>query len=485
MVALLVLFAAPIGLLDQLLGMALAGVVIVAAVRRPDRALLALAVFLPLQKYLVAFVFRLGGPLALVRGLGWLKEALMISILAAGLHAFRTARRQIDAVDRVAILWLAGVTLYFALPTLLSAPGAPEGLDVRLQGYRANAFFVLLFLGARHAPLPNGFARKLAKTLGVVLGIVAAAGVYQFVDPHGWIRFTQDVVQVPRYQNLVQGLTPRQLQQDFGWLYLTPVRVGSVLVNPTEFCDLLLIGLAIAIDRAARGGARLSLIVATGAIGMGLVVSRTRVDLIAAGIIVLLLLRPAPRHVAAARARVGLLIALGVILVAPFQIGTRITGGEGGSASSGAHVDEFVGGLERIEHEPRGFGLGTNPNVGARFGLAQTYISDNSYLQVGNELGVVMMAVFLALVISILVALRRADRAPPHPHHSAPLAGPVFAVGIGLSFVAMLHQVWLSIPVSWLFFAVAGVALSRDDHEPVVPEPVAGWVDDARTRTGR
>jgi hypothetical protein len=476
MVAFLVLFAAPIGLLDQLLGMALAGVVIVAAVRRPDRALLALAVFLPLQKYLVAFVFRLGAPLAMVRGLGWLKEALMLSVLAAGLHAFRTARRQIDAVDRVALLWLAGVTLYFALPTLLSAPGAPTHLDVRVQGYRANAFFVLLFLGARHAPLPAGFARRFAKTLGAVLGLVAAAGVYQFIDPHGWIRFTQEVVQVPRYQNLVQGLTPRQLQQDFGWLYLTPVRVGSVLVNPTEFCDLLLIGLALAIDRAARGAAHLPLVVATGAIGMGLVVSRTRVDLIAAAIIVLLLLRPAPRHVAAARARIGLLIVLGVILVAPFQIGTRITGGEGGSESSGAHIDEFLGGLERIEHEPRGFGLGTNPNVGARFGLAQTYISDNSYLQVGNELGVVMMALFLAMVIIILVALRRAERAPPHPHHSPPLAGPVFAVGIGLSFVAMLHQVWLSIPVSWLFFAAAGVALSRDDHEPVASD-AATWVD--------
>ena len=184
--------------------------------RRPDRALLALAVFLPLQKYLVAFVFRLGAPLPIVRGMGWLKEALMLSVLAAGLHAFRTARRQIDAVDRVALLWLAGVTLYFALPTLLSAPGAPESLDVRVQGYRANAFFVLLFLGARHAPLPAGTAKKLAKTLGAVLALVAVGGVYQFIDPHGWIRFTQEVVQVPRYQHLVQGLTPRQLEQDFG-----------------------------------------------------------------------------------------------------------------------------------------------------------------------------------------------------------------------------------------------------------------------------
>ena len=86
-----------------------------------------------------------------------------------------------------------------------------------------------------------------------VIVLVAAAGIYQFIDPQGWIRFTFDVVGLPQYQSAVQGLTPAQLQQDFGWLFLDPVRVGSVLISPFEFVDLLLVGLALVVDRLVRG----------------------------------------------------------------------------------------------------------------------------------------------------------------------------------------------------------------------------------------
>lgn len=467
---LLVFSAASIGLLDFLVGLALAGVVIVATMRRPGGALLVLTVFLPLQKYLVAFAYRLDLPLAAVRGFGWLKEGILIGVAAAAIHAFRQAGRKLDGLDRLALAWIAGVTLYLLLPSIMSAPDAPLGLNPRIQGFRANAFFVILFLAARHAPLPPDLRRRFARTLGGVLALVALLGVYQFIDPQGWIHFTTDIAQVPRYQQDVQGLTPAQLHQDFGWLSLDPVRVGSVLIVPTEFVDLLLIALAVAIERLTRGRARLVLAVATASIAFAMVASRTRIDLVAAAIVLVLLLRPAPGRVAASRTRLAALFLLGVVLVAPFQIGTRITGGEGGAESSVAHAGEFSTGLRLLLDEPRGFGLGTSPSVGTRFGFHQTVISDNSYLQVGNELGVVMMALFIALVFTLLRRLRTAYRSPPFD----PLAAAFWAAGIGLSVVAMIHQVWLSIPVSWLFFLGCGIALSeRHDEAASTVAPTA------------
>jgi O-antigen ligase len=124
-------------------------------------------------------------------------------------------------------------------------------------------------------------------------------------------------------------------------------------------------------------------------------------------------------------------------------------------------VGEFTHGLRLLLDEPRGFGLGTSPSVGARFGFQQTFVSDNSYLQVGNELGVVMMVLFIALMVTLLRRLRAAYRSPPFD----PLAAAFWAAGIGLSVVAMIHQVWLSIPVSWLFFLGCGIALSQRPHD--------------------
>ncbi|MDQ2648017.1 MAG: hypothetical protein M3Z03_00520 [Actinomycetota bacterium] len=461
--------AAPIGLLDYLVGLALAFVVIVATIRRPATALIVLTVYLPVQTYFVAFLHRLGFPLAAVRGAGWLKEGILVGIAVAAIHHFRQSNRKFDGLDRLALVWLAGVTIYLFIPSIVSAPDAPLGLNPRIQGFRTNAFYVILFLAARHAPLPADMRRRFAKAFGGVMAFVAALGVYQFIDPQGWIRFTTQIVQVPRYKAEVQFLTPAQLVQDFGWLSLQPVRVGSVLISPTEFVDLLLIALAIAVERLTRGANRLVLVVGTATIAFAMVASRTRINLVAAVLVLVLLLRPSPGRVAAARVRLALLFFLGILLVAPFQIGTRITGGEGGAESSTAHVGEFTTGLRHLLEEPRGFGLGTAPSVGARFGFEQTFISDNVYLQVGNELGIVMMGLWIALMFTVLRYLHAAHRAPPFD----PLAAALWAAGLGLAVVGMLHQVWLSIPVAWLFFLGCGIALHAGDHEHDPAEPHA------------
>ena len=461
--ALLVLMAAPFGLLEYLLGMALAAPMVAAAVKRPGGALVVLTVVLPLQKYLIAAVYRLGVPVPAVRGLGWLKEALVLGIVVAGLAAARRAGRRPDVLDRVCLLWLGGLTLYLLFPQILSAAGAPTSLNIRVQGFRANAMFVLLLIGVRHAPLAAGTVRAFRKAIVGVATVIALFGIYQFVDPTGWIRFTYNVIRVPSYQLEVLGRSPVDVYDQFLWMFEVPPRVGSVLISPFEFVDFLLIGLAVALAGIVRGGRALGPAVALGAMGFAIVSSRTRSTLLALALVCLMLLWPGEGRVPAIRVRIATVLVLGVLVVAPFQIGTRITGAEGGSVSSAAHVDEFTTGLEHLIDEPMGKGLGTAPGVGTRFDIESTFVSDNAYLQVGNEIGIVMMAIFVALLVILLHRLRRV----PPASHLAPLAQALFVSGLGLCFVGMVHHVWLSLPVAWLFFAGAGLALHRDEDAPV------------------
>ena len=455
-VVLLVGAATPLGYLDQLLGFVLGVPLILWSLRRPGGAILVLAVLLPFQIYFVAALYHLGLPIPVVRGVGWLKEALVVGVVFAGIHAVRTTRRRFDRLDRIALLWIVGVIVYAVFAQVLSAKGAPTSIDIRIQGIRANAFFAVLFLGARHAPLPPHFATSLRRTLIVVPAIIAVIGLYQYLDPQGWIDFTFDTIEVPRHQQEVLHITPQQIHQNFGWLSLDPVRVGSVFISPFEYADFLLLGLALTCDRLLRDRAHPLVAVATLALALGVVVSHTRIDFLGAVLIVAVVLGPARGRRAGARVSTGLIVALGLAVLVPFLIGTRFTGADGGEASSRDHIAEFTTGVEHLLQDPIGRGLGTAPGVGSRFELEQTFISDNSILQVGNELGIVMMMVFVALLVGVLLALFSADREDEY----GGLAVAVGAAGLGLVMVGMLHHVWLSIPVAWLFFGTAGVALS-------------------------
>lgn len=458
LVCVLVFVATPFGLLDQLLGLAFGVPLIVVSMRRPGASLLVLAVFLPFQAYLVALAYHIGVPLPVVRGAGWLKEALVVGIVAASVHAVRTTHRRLDLLDRIALLWCGGVVLYALLPQVLSAAGAPTSIDIRLQGIRANAFFVLLFLGARHAPLPARFSISLRRTIIVVAAVVAGAGLYQFLNPQGWIDFTFKTIDVPRYQREVLGLSLQQVNSGFLWASESPVRVGSVFISPFEYSDFLLLGLALASDRVLRGRPPPILVAATVVLGLGIVVSNTRIDLIGALLIVAVVLRRASGRLVSARVAAGAVFAISFILLAPFLVGTRVTGADGGSESSRAHVQEFTTGVEHLIQDPRGRGLGTAPGVGSRFELEQTFTSDNSILQVGNELGLLMMLLFVALLVALLRALFATQR----DGEASGLAAALGAAGVGLVLVGMVHHVWLTLSVAWLFFGAAGVALSVD-----------------------
>jgi hypothetical protein len=111
-------------------------------------------------------------------------------------------------------------------------------------------------------------------------------------------------------------------------------------------------------------------------------------------------------------------------------------------------------------------GLGDQPGTAAR--SVQTAhiiyggnVSDNSILQVGDELGVQALLPWLAMMGLVLWEFKRRGRNDP------------FATALGLGLLGIViaglyHHVFLTYPVPWTIWGGAGLALSvhRAPYEP-------------------
>jgi Kef-type K+ transport system membrane component KefB len=100
-------------------------------------------------------------------------------------------------------------------------------------------------------------------------------------------------------------------------------------------------------------------------------------------------------------------------------------------------------------------GMGTTFDLQTRFNVQGRFSSDNSFLQVGDELGFLMMIFFLVLNFSVLRRLRRRQATDA----TTGLPQALFAAGAALALVGMLHHVWLGYGVAWGFWGLAGLAL--------------------------
>jgi O-antigen ligase len=112
-----------------------------------------------------------------------------------------------------------------------------------------------------------------------------------------------------------------------------------------------------------------------------------------------------------------------------------------------------------------GRGLGTAPGIGERFKVQGHLTTEDAYLQVGNEIGVLSMLSFLGLLLSTIVALaRRARSADPDG-----LATAMCAAGVGLFVGGFFLHIWLDFATALTFWALAGLALGGSSALPRLP----------------
>jgi hypothetical protein len=458
-------------------GLAGLGVVLIAA-RYPDRSLIILILLLPFQGFLLAKLWAWGVPTSIVRHLGAWKEALAVGVILAGIRNYLATGRRADLLDRLALGFVAIVGVYLIAGTAL-VPSAPSSLSVRMLAFRQDAGFVLVLLGARHAPLPRDFLDRAGRVALAAATVVASVCVFETLDSSAWNHFVVNTIRYTQYEVGILHATPPNFYdiRVYGTIGGGQiVRAGSVFLSALTCGFYLVLGFALGLERAARGRSSPWLVPALVVIGAGILLTQTRSAIVAALIVALIAFQPAAGRKRQWRTQLAILMAGLALLAVPAALSTglarRVAGATNNSdQSSAGHVSAFWSGVHSIEANPLGLGLGTSAGVGQRFAAqdSEVVIPENDYLEVGIELGVVPMLLFAVLTVALVLNLRAAARRRP----DAVIAG-AWAAAAGLAVAAWFLQTWLDFSVAWTVWGLAGAALgaSRAEARSPVVAPV-------------
>lgn len=430
--------------------------------RHPGISLSLLAVLVAIQGVAFGFLYSLHVPVFALRAGGALKDLLGIGILLAAIvNLHRSRGRRLDAIDKLALAYVAVTAAYLLLPGLF-APMSPPKWSTRLLAWRLDDGYVLLFLALRHAPISRRARRWF---VGVVLGlgaVIAGFAAYQYVSPGGFENLIVNTWRQAAYEQNVLHSSPATIASTLQYVTNTTshVHIGSILLSPFDMADYLVIVAAILIERLVRGVRHWSLFVLLGGMVFALFVSEVRADAVALLVILVVAMLPAPGRTVVARWGLALIVLIGAALVIPALSGTRFVGGGTGSVSVHQHVRELSTGLNEFGQHPLGVGLGNNPVTSNRFinPGSGAFTSDNSILQVGDELGILALVFWLPFVIGSLLGLFRRARLPDASAAASGLAL------LGVLVAGMFHHVFLNFSTAWTLWALVGLGLSSSGH---------------------
>lgn len=458
--------------LEQGLGALLATATVAAVARRPDLGVLGLVVGVPFQLVGLSYLYASGVPGSVVRPLGLWKEAVIAGCAVAAVRAWRRSGTRPDAVDWAAAGYLGVVALYYAVPAAFVGPygapgGALAGREAMSVALRTSALFVVLLVAVRHLDLGPGFRDRFASTVFAVGVAVAAVATFELVFSDRWNGLMVDTFSVPRYKLEVLGvpsLDPRDIRVygDVGGAKV--VRVGSVFLDQLQ-CGLALVApFAVGLHRLLRRPGTAAAI-GIGVVGLAMIGTQTRAALLAAVVAGLLVLRPHAGVEPAARARIGALLVAGTLALVPVAIGTGLVqrtlgGSEGDGGSTREHLQRSRDALGALVDQPFGRGLGTGANTATRFEVEGGLLSENYYLLVANETGVVSVGFLLVLVVVV------ARRLGHHRHDGDLLAAAWRGAFVGLALAGLLLYVWENLAVAWTVWSGVGLVLGATRPTP-------------------
>ena len=120
-------------------------------------------------------------------------------------------------------------------------------------------------------------------------------------------------------------------------------------------------------------------------------------------------------------------------------------------SSNQGHQSAFIGGLKDIKKEPLGRGPGT-AGPASLYNNHPGRIAENYYIQLGQEVGVEGLAIFVAINVLVGVALWK--------NRKDPLALTLLASLVGVSLINMLSHAWTDDMLSLIWWGLAGIAVS-------------------------
>lgn len=443
----------------------LAGGAVLAVSRRPDLGALSLVVGLPFQLLGLSYLYAHGVPSWLVRPLGLWKEAVVAGCALAAVRAWRAAGHRPDAIDWAAAGYLGIVALYYAFPAAFVASngvaaGPPTERLTLNVAFRTQGLFVVLLIAIRHLDLSPRFRDRFVRTVLAVGLVVAAIAIVELVFSDRWNDLMVGSFQIYRYKLQVLGVATNspddvRVYGVVGGIQI--VRIGSVFLDQLQCGMYLVVPFIVGLHRLLRG-ANVAVAAGFGVISVALVGTQTRAALLAVGVAGILVLRPHVGIPRASRARIGALLIVGALALLPVAVGTglvqRTLGGtQGDDGSTQVHLQRSKAALDTFLRRPFGRGLGTGARTASRFDVKSKLLSENYYLEVANETGVISIVFFGVLVV---VVTRRLGA---HRNDGDPLAAAWRAAFVGLSVAGLLLYVWESLALAWMIWIGVGLIL--------------------------
>jgi hypothetical protein len=245
---------------------------------------------------------------------------------------------------------------------------------------------------------------------------------------------------------------------------------------------VLVLGIGIAL--AARGRAKLLNLAIALAAG-SLLATITRSAILSGAVVLILALLPEKslrsNWQRNRKTRFAIVALVGLIALAPVAIATGVSSRSSAALSGGqdasTHVSSTTQGLQNLASHPLGLGIGTAPGVGNRFDVPGEVTSENAYLQVGNELGIPELVIFVAM---LFLVIRRLGRAEAADDGTAPLARGLRLAALGLVVGGLFLHVWLDFGLAISLWGGAGLAIgtaerlesrAREPSPPGDPSP--------------
>lgn len=471
-----------LGLLNaqQLVAMALAGFLAVGLTRNPALACQLLVMFLHFRLIIMSALYALGVPGGLVRVGGLWKELAVLGLATAVVVSTDRVRAPFDALDRVAIGFVMLGTAYALAPGLLGGAGAQAvSIDDRFVSWRGTVLPVGILLLGRRIPLTVPQVERLFRTVVRVGIVLAVLGVVEIVLSALWNDFFVDVLRVNWFRLEVLG-TPRSVLGDLSDIrfvgtagVVRVVRAGGPMLQSLSFSFALLVAFAVCLERRLRGR--------PGAAGTwvlvllfgGVLMSQTRSSILGVGVIALIVLRPHAGH--SGRVRAGLsvwvigVLVLGLVVMLGTGAFQRLV--VGSTESDAAHVAGITSGIEVLIDDPLGAGLGMGA-LGVGIDRSEGQLTtENQFLDIGVQLGVLGMVLFIAVLLLAIRGLRGAAASPDGDPITTAAAGMRLALQ-GLLIPALFLQPFIATELGWVVFLLVGVALGTGERPwstPAVP----------------
>jgi len=409
---------------------------------------LTLLIVLPFHAFLTTWLGTEFGARDILRS--W-KEILLILMSVAAFWLFiKDAKLRAFALS-YKLNWL--IVAYIMLNLMYALIFSNE-FDQELMGLKLNIGFLLVFLltqivGFYYSDI--SYSKLVIRIILIVSAVVATFAVLQaWVLPPDFLT---------RFGYGPDTIEPFLLIQDS-----SEIRVISTLDGPSQLGQFLILPIALSVFYVIKKE-KYRYIILTVLLMAGQYVSHSRSAwigaFIAVGIVVAMSVN---RKTLTALVILGFItsLAAGALIIPRLDDSKNLQAiilhsNYEKSLTASSNSDHLIlagRGLAELAETP--FGRGTGAAGPASFladDVKRRIITENYYLQLAIELGVVGCLMFITIIVWLsrnLFAIRSSHE----------LAVPIFASLMALSFVGLLLHVWASTIVALIFWATAGYAIS-------------------------